>query len=316
MSYKMNFKLIVLNGYTEYRNEKTPYRSYFKREAKNNNRDYNVEFSDYFKGCQNAIKSYKDEIINQYNNRVTEKKWVVLSIKSGNGLKFGDEIVTDQSDKRLQDKLKSITEEQEFIQRRYVYNYDYVCYLNETGGITNDIFEKSNDRKLYWQDIIQIEQGVLEAKEAIETELCIITEIEEEIEINSKKSDSSNKTKHNFSYRISPKYDSQKIYDTFFTGEILQCTNDKFNDWFVDGFETTPIKPILKGKISPKTGKESIAYGQIRKFIETIMETDKIKDTYFVKVFGLPKDSETGKNLDINIKEKLESCKKQVETKK
>ena len=123
------------------------------------------------------------------------------------------------------------------------------------------------------------------------------------------------KTKHEFPYRLSSKYDAQKVYDTFFSGEILLCNNDQFKDWLVDGYKTKKIKPILKGKISPKTGKESIAYGQIRKFIETITETDEIKDSYFVNVFGLPKDSRTGKNLDLKTIEKLETCKKQEEIK-
>ena len=164
----MNYKQIVLNAYTEHREQKTSYQSYFKREAQIAKRDYFVEFSDYFDGCQYVLMSYKKEITNQYNNRLTEYDWVVTSVKSGQGMKIENEVVTDESDKRIQDHLEYIAKDKEFVQNRgYTNNYDYPCYLNETGEITNDIWERSNDRKIFWQDIVQIEQGVIQAKEEL-----------------------------------------------------------------------------------------------------------------------------------------------------
>jgi hypothetical protein len=164
----MNYKLIILNAYTEHREQKTSYKSYFKREAQIANRDNFVEFADYFNGCQYVLVSYKKEITNQYNNRLTEYDWVVTSVKSGKGIKIENEVVTDESDKRIQDHLEYIAKDKEFVQNRgYVNNYDYPCYLNETGEITNDIWERSNDRKIFWQDIVQIEQGVNQAKEEL-----------------------------------------------------------------------------------------------------------------------------------------------------
>ena len=162
----MNYKLIVLNAYTEHCEQKTSYLSYFKREAQIAKRDNFVEFSDYFDGCQYIIKCYKDEIINQYNRRLTENDWVVASIKSGNGMKFGDEIVTDQSDKRLQEHLNRIEEEKKFIQSRgYINNFEYACCMTEAGEITNDIWVQNNEQKLYWQDIIRMEREVYQARE-------------------------------------------------------------------------------------------------------------------------------------------------------
>lgn len=71
-------------------------------------------------------------------------------------------------DNRIQDRLKYIAEDKEFVQNRgYQNNYDYACYLKETGEITNSIWERSNDRKIFWQDIVQIEQGVYQAKEEL-----------------------------------------------------------------------------------------------------------------------------------------------------
>ena len=164
----MNYKQIVLNAYTEHREQKTSYQSYFKREAQIAKRDYFVELSDYFDGCQYVLMSYKKEITNQYNNRLTEYDWVVTSVKSGQGMKIENEVVTDESDKRIQDHLEYIANDKEFVQNRgYTNNYDYPCYLNETGEITNDIWERSNDRKIFWQDIVQIEQGVIQAKEEL-----------------------------------------------------------------------------------------------------------------------------------------------------
>jgi len=118
------------------------------------------------------------------------------------------------------------------------------------------------------------------------------------------------KKPHNYP-KLSSKYDPKKVYDLFFTGEIALCNYDCFKDWFVDGYEAKKIKPTLKGRISSKTRKEAIAFGQIRKFIETITETEGIGDTYFVKVFGFPKDSNTGKNLDQVHIDNLERCKKE-----
>jgi hypothetical protein len=162
----MNYKLILLNAYTEHREQKTTYKSYFKREAQIAKRDNFVEFPDYFDGCQYVLESYKKEITNQYKKRLTENDWVVASVKSGNELKFEDEIITDDSDKRTQDHLEYIKEDKEFVKNRgYENNYDYACYLKETGEITNDIWERSNDRKLFWQDILLIEQGLYQAKE-------------------------------------------------------------------------------------------------------------------------------------------------------
>jgi len=164
----MNYKLIILNAYIEHREQKTSYQSYFKREAQIAKRDNFVEFSDYFDGCQHIIKSYKNEIEKQYNNRLTEDDRVVASVKSGRGIRFGDEVVTDESDRRIQDSLESIAKQKEFVQNRgYKNNLDYTCYLKETGEIANEIWWNNNERKLYWQDIVEIEHGVNTAKDEL-----------------------------------------------------------------------------------------------------------------------------------------------------
>ncbi len=164
----MNYKQIVLNAYTEHREQKTTYKSYFKREAQIAKRDNFVEFPDYFSGCQYVLESYKNEITKRYNKRLTENDWVVASVMSGHGIKFEDEVVTDQSDKRIQDHLHYIAEEKKFVQNRgYENNHDYACFLTETGETTNDIWGQSNVRELFWQDILQIEQGVNDAKEEL-----------------------------------------------------------------------------------------------------------------------------------------------------
>ncbi len=165
----MNYKLIVLNAHTEHLEQKTTYKSYFKREAQIAKRDNFVEFPDYFKGCQYILESYKNEIITKYNKRLTENDWVVASVKSGKGMKFGNELVTDQTDERIQDSLHRISEDKKHIKSRgYIDNSDYAFCLTETGQITNDIWSKNYERKLYWQDILNLERGVLEAND----ELC------------------------------------------------------------------------------------------------------------------------------------------------
>ncbi|MEI6754991.1 MAG: hypothetical protein WCK78_17730 [Paludibacter sp.] len=164
----MNYKQVVLNAYTEHREQKTSYQSYFKREAQIAKRDYFVEFSDYFDGCQNVLESYKNEIIRKYKKRLTEDDWVVSSVKSGSGINFDGEIVTDLMDERIQDSLRRIADDKEYVQNKgYTNNLDYECNLTETGEITNSVWEYSNVRGLYWQDIVQIEQGVNQAKDEL-----------------------------------------------------------------------------------------------------------------------------------------------------
>lgn len=164
----MNYKQIVLNAYTEHREQKTSYQSYFKREAQIAKRDYFVEFSDYFDGCQNVLESYKNEIIRKYKKRLTEDDWVVSSVKSGSGINFDGEIVTDLMDERIQDSLRRIADDKEYVQNKgYINSLDYECNLTETGEITNSVWDHSNVRGLYWQDIIKIEQGVNDAKEEL-----------------------------------------------------------------------------------------------------------------------------------------------------
>jgi len=233
----MNYKQIVLNAYTENREQKTSYQSYFKREAQIANRDDFVEFTDYFDGCQNVLESYKKEIIQQYNKRLTENDWIVSSIKSGNGIKFGDEIVTDQSDKRIQDRLKYITEDKEFIQNSgYINNYDYACYLKETGEITNDIWERSNDRKLSWQVIIQIEQGVFQAKEELLIKNANITQTTP-FQLNStlinKLSENYNFWKSQEKYKFQPKKNIFQNYS--FDQYITMIQNYDFTSVFIRG---------------------------------------------------------------------------------
>lgn len=164
----MNYKLIVLNAYTEHRKQNTPYQSYFKREARIAERDHFVEFLDYFSGCQHVLESYKNEIIRQYDSRLTENDWVVSSVKSGNGMKFGDEHVTDESDERIQDSLYRIAEDVRYVKSAgYINTVDYVCCLTDMGEISTDIWERNFEQKLYWQDIIQIEQGFNSAKDEL-----------------------------------------------------------------------------------------------------------------------------------------------------
>lgn len=164
----LSFYLILLKAYTANQKQKISFKSFFKREAQIENRNNYVEFQDFFDGCLYAIKSYKNEIIRQYNKRLTENDWVVTSIKSGFGLKIENEIITDQSDLRIKEHLKYIEDDKEFVQNRgYENNYDYTCFLNDTGEVTTDIWMQSNERKLHWQDIMKIEQGFNKAKEEL-----------------------------------------------------------------------------------------------------------------------------------------------------
>lgn len=94
--------------------------------------------------------------------------------------------------------------------------------------------------------------------------------------------------KHNLPTINTDKYNSGKIYETY-NNVVFKCSKDCFNALLVDGFEhKDKIEFILKGRKSTKTGKETLQYAQLRKFIETITGNKELtKDAYYKAIFGL-----------------------------
>jgi len=55
---EMNYSKIVIDGCSEFVKSKTSFESYFKREAKINERDNFIEFADFFNGCMEVVKKF------------------------------------------------------------------------------------------------------------------------------------------------------------------------------------------------------------------------------------------------------------------
>lgn len=126
-----------------------------------------------------------------------------------------------------------------------------------------------------------------------------------------KENDSTKGVKHKYPTIDIKKYDSDRIYNAFFKGEIAVCTIDCFKAWFVDGYISEAISFVLKGR----ENKPAIA--QLRRFIETITgDAENTKDAYYANVFKFENkklklnNTKTAKNLDIIHINRLKLCEK------
>lgn len=169
----MNCKLIIAKAIDEYKNQKTTYLSYFKREAKIADRDDFIEFADFFNGCKSAIYDYKKNIENQYYKRFTENDLVLSAYKK----LLNDGQTVDQNGKPIQEHIDYIENEKKFIKERgYENNYDYYCLLSEYGELAESIYEMNY--RLNYSDIQNLEQIVIQA----ELELTVKTQNKSEVQ--------------------------------------------------------------------------------------------------------------------------------------
>lgn len=97
----MNYKLIIANAIEEYKTQKTPYSTYFKRESKKAKNIEYEEFDDFFEGCRYIISLYKKEIegqirkdiddeISEHNNR---RRMLVIDKNIDSGEDFECELL-------------------------------------------------------------------------------------------------------------------------------------------------------------------------------------------------------------------------------
>jgi hypothetical protein len=80
---EMNYSKIVIDGCSEFVKSKTSFESYFKREAKINERDNFIEFADFFNGCMEVVKKYENIIKNQYDNEISNCNFIISQYKQG-----------------------------------------------------------------------------------------------------------------------------------------------------------------------------------------------------------------------------------------
>lgn len=69
----INYKEIVITAFSERKSQKTPYYSFFLREAKRNKDNY-IEYVDFFWGCKHAVNTFKKQIEKQYSEQLAELK--------------------------------------------------------------------------------------------------------------------------------------------------------------------------------------------------------------------------------------------------
>ncbi|MDD3787071.1 MAG: hypothetical protein PHO94_00050 [Petrimonas sp.] len=167
-SNNMECGRLIMDAYFEYEGQRTPFKSFFKREAQKAQRDEFTDPEDLLNGCLFVLSKYKSEIENQYNKRYRENDFVVASIETGKGIKIDGEIITDTSDNRIIKTLEDIARDKEFVKSQGYKNNNYPCYVTSNGSINEFLaFLDEDPLKLFWPKIEEIEQGVLKAKEEL-----------------------------------------------------------------------------------------------------------------------------------------------------
>lgn len=162
----MNYTVILLGAYTECTSQKTPFVSYFKQQAQIAKRDNFVEFIDFFNGCKAATGKYKKYIENQYNKRLTENDWVLKAYYQA--LQNGQ--TTDNKGESIQNHIDYIENDKKYVEKQgYENNHYYDCGITRKGDIAEHPFDIKY--KLYYYDIDQLEQGIIQA----EQELIFVT---------------------------------------------------------------------------------------------------------------------------------------------
>jgi len=117
------------------------------------------------------------------------------------------------------------------------------------------------------------------------------------------------KTLHNFPV-LSSKYDAQKVYNTFFKGEIAVCNIDCFNDWFVNKYEAETITFLLLGRKDKITKTPTKAKAQLISFIVAITGDSGLetKLSYYTKVFGEDVKGSVSSGLNSKLSKLLKLC--------
>lgn len=127
-----------------------------------------------------------------------------------------------------------------------------------------------------------------------------------------KESDSIKKVKHKHPVIDKTKYDSNKIFNTFFKGTIAFCSLECFNNWFVTGYIDESITFLLKGRKDSVTKQPTMAKAQLISFIVAITGASILekKLSYYTMVFGKDGDvkGSTSSGLNSNLSKLLKDC--------
>ncbi len=167
ISNSMNYSKLIIDAYIENEEHRTPFKSFFKREAQKAQRDEFIEPEDLFNGCLYVLSKFKSEIENQYDRRYKENDFVIASVESGKGMICDGVHITDPENEKIKAHLKYIERDKEFIKNRgYKTNYDYSCNVLSSGEIA-DFLSLDNAIELHWPNLEEIEEGIIKAKEEL-----------------------------------------------------------------------------------------------------------------------------------------------------
>ena len=155
----MNYKQIIINGYTEKGSQGTPYVSYFKRESQKAKRDNFVEFEDFFNGCNFAIRDYKNQIEREYRRPIVH----LLTVENQYRLALIDGQTTDANGVSIQERIDNLEKDINYYEKTgYKDNNTYFCLTTKTGNIVA-VNNLDGEHKLYYQDVSELEQAIEQA---------------------------------------------------------------------------------------------------------------------------------------------------------
>lgn len=171
----MNCKLVVAKAIEKYNTQRTSYFSYFKSQAKIENRNNYIEFSDFFDGCKYIISLYKKEIEGQLRKEINEdisdhnncRRMLVIgkSIESEVDLEY--ELLRQKKDNIIS-----------FLSDKYADNSQYKCCIRSDNGeivennFTGHLIPYNDDHTslkycifdLTYLDVLRIEKELINAE--------------------------------------------------------------------------------------------------------------------------------------------------------
>jgi len=152
----MNYKLIFAKAVVEFKTQKTPYSTIFKRESRSAHDLESEEYDDFFDGCLRIISIYKKHIealsLNDYKENDRALHFYKQNLLNG--------VTSDQKGKPIQDHIDRIEREKQlFKPNEYKTDYIIKCFITETGEITESTMSSIDG--FYYNDLEELEKTVI-----------------------------------------------------------------------------------------------------------------------------------------------------------
>jgi hypothetical protein len=152
----MDYLKIIINGYNETHEQRTPFVSYFKREAQKAKRDDFCEYVDFFNGCKNAVRNIKRNIEGQCRKDRQENQFMIDYINKELATKgfveYANKTVTGINE--INKDLKIWESQRDCV--------DIKNYYYKDGN--KDFFERANDPQFTYVESTEIESAIQQAE--------------------------------------------------------------------------------------------------------------------------------------------------------